>query len=452
MTSKTVPIYIRLLISFIVATLLDLPGNADVPTHIRFQHIGLENGLSHSTVFGITQDKRGCIWLATYDGVNRFDGYDFHVYRNQVNDSRSIADNTALCITNDVNDNIWVGTKEGLSLYNAVSDNFSNYFYRRGKVNTQVDAILPLPDGRLLLSTPHGITFFDPKHKKFQAANILKGVRSAAFSRQGNIVYIGAGHLYAWSLSTGRLQQLVSLPQNKGIPVLMADGQRIYIGTEGKGLFIHDLKTHQTEHYTAKDTPGLNSDYIRSLRTDLSHRIWIGTYNGLSIYENGHFLPYKSSFIEEGSLSQNSVRCIFRDTQGGMWLGTYYGGINYYHPLINRFRNIRHIPFVNSLSDNVVSCIVEDASHNLWIGTGNGSLNCYNLSTGRFSYPLSGTPYANLFKDIKTVYPHPHDNLVYIGAHTGGILVQDAQGNIKRTLRDVSPAVPFPVTTSTTIR
>ena len=90
-------------------------------------------------------------------------------------------------------------------------------------------------------------------------------------------------------------------------------------------------------------------------------------FNDLNIYHEGNdsFMSYSSNPVESGSLSQRSVRSIFMDSQGGMWLGTYFGGLNYYHPIRNRFKNIEHIPFKNSLSDNVASCIVEDKQKNL---------------------------------------------------------------------------------------
>ena len=133
----------------------------------------------------------------------------------------------------------------------------------------------------------------------------------------------------------------------------------------------------------------------------------------------------ESSITQAGTLSQNSVRCIFRDSQGGMWLGTYWGGLNYYHSLCNRFQQIKHIPFYNSLSDNVVSCIVEDKKNNLWIGTSDGGLNFYDNITKTYKNYLfnpdtsEGVP----FKDIKTVYVDESADKVYVGAHAGGMMI-----------------------------
>lgn len=426
--------YIRFLIILLLASLCFPYVQAQTPNDIRFTHLGLENGLSHSTVLSITQDKEGCIWLATYDGVNKYDGYEFHVYRNQDKNPRSIASNTATCIATDEENRIWVGTKEGLSLYNADLDNFTNYFYREKQTNTQVNTIQPLSDGRLLLGTTRGVFFFDIKHETFKKAGIPIQTDYAAFYKDGNTVYIGTNHVYTFSLSNKKLKKLVTLPGAKKIQSILAEGAEIWIGTEGQGLFIYNKDTRKLKNYTTANTAILSSNFVRSIATDNLQRIWIGTYNGLFIYDKGLFHAYKSSFVETGSLSQNSVRCIFRDSQGGMWLGTYWGGISYYHPLYNRFTHICHQPFTNSLNDNVISCIVEDYAHNLWVGTSNGGLNYYDPHTQNFSFPTAGTPYQNFFKDIKTIYPNPSDHKTYVGAHAGGILVLDANRRICASL------------------
>ena len=113
-------------------------------------------------------------------------------------------------------------------------------------------------------------------------------------------------------------------------------------------------------------------------------------------------MVYDSNPMKEGSLSQTSVRSLYKDTQGGMWIGTYFGGLNYYHPLRQRFHNIRNVPYHNSLNDNVVSCIVEDDERNIWIGTNNGGLNRYDLGKEWFtSYTVADGLLSN---DVKVIY------------------------------------------------
>ncbi|WP_373722081.1 ligand-binding sensor domain-containing protein, partial [Bacteroides heparinolyticus] len=140
---------------------------AAIMEDIRFSHIGLEDGLSHSTVFAINQDKEGNLWFATYDGVNKYDGYSFTVYRHQYTDSNSIASDISRCITVDDSDRIWVGTREGLSLYNRHRDAFSNYYYKKGGINVAVNSIIAIKKDWLMLGTAEGILLFDVKKERF---------------------------------------------------------------------------------------------------------------------------------------------------------------------------------------------------------------------------------------------------------------------------------------------
>ena len=103
--------------------------------------------------------------------------------------------------------------------------------------------------------------------------------------------------------------------------------------------------------------------------------------------ETGTFRICRFSPEDPTTLGHNSIRSILKDNQGGMWIGTFYGGLNYYHPLAPSFGRLQHSAWRNSLSDNTVSCIAEDPDNgNLWIGTNDGGLNYYNRKTGVFSY------------------------------------------------------------------
>ena len=255
-------------------------------------------------------------------------------------------------------------------------------------------------------------------------------LKPSALVRQGDCVYIGTeSGVYTYSLQDGTLKKLVELPTKARIHgILCQMFNRIWIATEGSGLYMYDIKAKKLKNYRYEDkASGLNSNYVRSLALDQENRLWVGTYSGLNIYKEGKdcFSSMESSITQAGTLSQNSVRCIFRDSQGGMWLGTYWGGLNYYHSLCNRFQQIKHIPFYNSLSDNVVSCIVEDKKNNLWIGTSDGGLNFYDNITKTYKNYLfnpdtsEGVP----FKDIKTVYVDESADKVYVGAHAGGMMI-----------------------------
>lgn len=400
---------------------------------IRFTHIGLEEGLSHSTVFDVNQDREGYMWFATYDGVNRYDGYNFTVYRHRPEDPCSIASDMSTCIAVDDSDRVWIGTREGLSLYNHKKDRFSNWYYRKNGRNVAVSSIVPIEKDLLMLGTGEGILLFDASREGRFLSDTLSaavhGLCPSSLARHDGSVYIGTEDaVYDYSLQDGDLEKLVTLPtESKVQAVLCQPFNRLWIATEGSGLYMLNLKTGELENYRYGDgQSGLNSNFVRSLALDSENRLWVGTYGGVNIRAEGSdsFLPIVRKELKEGSLSQNSVRSIFMDSQGGMWLGTYWGGLNYYHPLCNRFQHIQHIPFYNSLSNNVVSCIVADARQNLWIGTSDGGLNYYDNVSGTYKGYLKNTDDPEEpFKDIKTIYVDEAEDKVYVGAHSGGMMV-----------------------------
>lgn len=374
-------------LSLLCGILFACMGLAGEIDGMRFIHIGLEEGLSHSTIFGINQDKEGNLWFATYDGFNKYDGYNFTVYRHQYKNPKSIASDITRCVVIDNDNRIWIGTREGLSLYNHRKNEFSNFFYKRKGQNVTVRNIVPMQKDWLMLGTTEGILLFDVKGERFLNDTLsatLHSLKPLTLLRQDDDIYIGTkGKVYMYSLQNGALETLLDLHDKVQInSILCQTPNRIWVATEGNGLYLYDVKNKKLDNYRYENKLScLNSNYVRSLALDQENRLWVGTYSGLNIYQEGkeRFISVESSMAQAGTLSQNSVRCIFRDSQGGMWLGTYWGGLNYYHPLCNRFQQIKHIPFSNSLSDNVVSCIVEDKKNNLWIGTSDGGLNFYDI-------------------------------------------------------------------------
>ena len=409
---------------------------SETPEQITFSYISINEGLSQSTVFSIDQDKRGNMWFATYDGVNKYDGYAFTVYQHNEDDPNSIANDISRIVKTDSQGRVWIGTRDGLSRYDEEKDIFQNFFYEKNGKHLQVNGIEEISPEQLLISTPEGLIMFDIKESKFiddSFSTAMHKTIASTLYRQGDQIYIGTSTdgLYTYSITQKTFEKVIPILGTKQIQaILQQSPTRIWVATEGAGLFLINPKTKEIKNYlhSPSNPKSISSNYIRSLAMDSQNRLWIGTFNDLNIYHEGtdSFASYSSNPVENGSLSQRSVRSIFMDSQGGMWLGTYFGGLNYYHPIRNRFKNIRNIPYKNSLSDNVVSCIVEDKDKNLWIGTNDGGLNLYNPITQRFtSYTLQEDESARGIgsNNIKAVYVDEKKSLVYIGTHAGGLSI-----------------------------
>lgn len=404
---------------------------------VNFTHISINEGLSQSTVFSIVQDLKGNMWFATYDGLNKYDGYDFTVYRHSMADpENSLACDIVRTLLMDGDGRIWVGTQAGLSFYDEKKDRFMN-FSVKPETGVSVEDIIELPGKRLLVNGGNRLFLFDIGTLEFSDGVLpdeLDNLKVSFIKRVGDAVYIGtvSQGIYVYEFGTGKVSRFPFYESEAQVEdMLFLSPTKIWIATEGDGLYAVNPRTGESRHYVhaAGGKGSLSSNYVRSLAVDTSGRVWVGTFNGLDIYSDsiGTFASYTSNPVDPGSLSQCSVRCMFKDSQGGMWLGTFFGGLNYYHPLKKRFHNIRHIPYRNSLSDNVVSCIVEDRGGNLWIGTNDGGVNFYDVRTGKFVYyalnrgDLSSSNMES--NNVKAVYVDEAQDKVYIGMHAGGLKI-----------------------------
>lgn len=388
---------------------------------IKFSKIGLEDGLSNSTVVDILQDNKERLWVATYNGLCLYDGYEFMVYHHDDDDSLSIGSDVIRSLDIDSEGKVWIGTSSGLSVYNSALDRFSNFVYTNGTANGVWDVVC-LDKNKVLVATDTGLKVFNSVKNVFEDISLLAKfphIRPRTIRKFDDKLYVGAYEgLYVYSL-----KEKVVKPIMKGdyslhmiLSILEVSDSELWMGTEGKGLYKINPKNGEYKVFNSKNSR-LSSDYIRSLSLDMFGHLWIGTLNALNIYDekNDSFSIYNSENTNDGSLSHTSVRSLFKDRQGGMWVGTYFGGLNYYHPLSQRFTNIRNIPYYNSLSDNVVSCIVEDKDFNLWIGTNDGGINKYNTLKDKFvHYTVKEGLTSN---DIKSIYIDSVNQKVYVGAH-----------------------------------
>jgi len=415
------------------------PGTyAQAHSDLRFKHIGIDRGLSHATVSSIVQDSTGYIWVATPDGLNRYDGYGFRVYRHVAGDSTSPGAKIMRFVKTDPRGRLWAAGGRTLSLYDASRDRFVNHRLPDSPTPDITD-LLPMPDGRILVSTADALYTFDPDGGTFSSITAADGKRINALERDGSTIYIGTSDGRIISVGADRRARTVELPGSPSVVAMLADGpSRLFIATEGAGLMRYDTATGAITHYLAASTPGLGSDYVRSLAHDSRGRIWVGTFTGLSIFDpsDGTFTLYDPKPEGLESLSHTSVRCIYADRQGGMWLGTYFGGLNYYHPLKNQFRTLRQSLAHPSLNDNVVGVMAEDTDGILWIGTNNGGLNRYNPADDSFRHFTKADGLGS--NDVKAIYIDPDGRHIYIGAHIGGLTILDKSTS---TLRRTAPGV-----------
>ena len=391
-----------------------------------FRHYQVEQGLSHNTVFCCAQDKRGFFWMGTKDGLNRFDGYTFKVFRNDPGDSLSLGDNFIRSLYID-NDNIlYAGTRNGLYRFNAMKENFTPVYKTDEEVrDIKKDSAgnIWLVAGQVLLKYNEAtgqIHTYDPA-KFFSATSVCID--------HNNTVWV--------STSDGRLQKYNSIndsftaynvfsdskhSSSRWIEKIYATSQQsILIGTSNYGvkLFkLDDLTYKDLLTYNPDKTEIFARDFVQASDTEF----WMATESGIFIYNSltGKAANLTKQFNNPYSISDNAVYSLFKDKEGGIWSGTYFAGINYYPKQYASFE--KFFPGYNAytLSGNAVREICEDKFGNLWIGTEDAGLNKLDKKTGLFQhYKPSGSG-----KDIS--YPNIHGLLakgdeLWIGTFEHGL-------------------------------
>ncbi len=427
-----------------------LPSARSYAEQIKFKRYSVADGLSQSTIMAIEQDREGNMWFGTSDGLNRYDGYDFTVFRSSDNDTLSLNNDAVSSLFLDSSGTLWIGTAAGLSKYDRRNDRFANYTLPNARI--QVFGIAEdVSQQQLILATDIGVVTFDKQKQELSVKSYLASIKAQALCRYKDGILIGTSNgIYNYSLSYGTIVRILpNLDRLDIANIVYQEGVGCWIATFGDGLYKTDTDLQVVRHYNVANSAslGLHSDYLRVLKMDASNnRLWIGTFNGLFVYDiaTDRFQTYKYSHEDDTSLSHDSIRSIFIDSQNGVWLGTYYGGLSYYHPLAFRFGQMQYSAQRNSIGDNTVSCIVEERpSGNLWIGTNDSGVDYYDRRTDTFTHyrARAGGLRSN---NIKCILPDGRGN-IYIGTHSGGLSRMNVRS---RTIENFTVNSDIPINNS----
>jgi len=384
------------------------PANAQ-NGEIKFNRLSREEGLSHSTVFSIVQDKQGFMWLGTPDGMNRYDGYTFNILRNNPQDPNSIPNNNAGNLLIDRAGMIWIGTwGGGLIRFNPRTEMFSQYLndpQDPGSISgNRVQSLYEDRFGNYWFGTyREGLNHFDPTTKRFHHyqhsppnTGSLSHNRVWAIREDGRgTLWIGTSNgLNRFNPQTKSFSAFFhnpadpeSLSHNRVRTLYKAQFGELWIGTQ-KGLNRIDPLTGKFFRVGNPDDP--NSPYhdqINAIMEDRLGTFWIGTSNGLIRFHPRfkEFTRYVHAIDDPHSLSENSVRSLFEDASGMIWIGT-KGGLTIFDNKPEKFELYTEDAVnPNSLSYKYVLAIMEDRSGHIWIGT-RGGLNRFSPTSGNFEY------------------------------------------------------------------
>ncbi|VBB45174.1 conserved exported hypothetical protein [uncultured Paludibacter sp.] len=373
--------------------------------YTRFQNFSTTDGLSNNSVLGIVQDYNGMMWFATMDGLNRFDGYNFTVYKHESNNPQSLSNSFITCVELDKYGNLWVGTQNGLNRYDRKTNSFIRYFHsekNQSITNDYIKALLADNDGFLWIET-HGAACdrFDIQENKFTHLSHKIGEFEGDYyyhqilKDTKNNVWIGGRCFMPFKIVNGNLNQVINdIPvvgvgfQDINSYVETSDGKIIGFSYE-KAVAVYNKNRNVFEKIEGLKLPG---NPCRAV-IDKKDRIWAGGYEGLQLIDlkNKTMKTFFNQPQNNFSIPSNTVYFVYKDKDENIWLGTNHG-IGLYSEKWNFFRHYRQL-FDNdkSLSSNHISALMQDKDSLLWVGTeenGVDTVSFINEAFGNIKYNI----------------------------------------------------------------
>jgi len=401
-----------ILVALLLSAFVSLSGETE---SLRFQHLTLADGLSQNSVFCILQDSKGFLWFGTQDGLNKYDGYSFTVYKWEPGNPDSISHNQISCLAEDPEGNIWIGTRNGgLNRMETDTGRITRYIFSTNPDHLSPDSLMSAnvrslavgPDKELWVGTTVG----------------LSCLKNGRFTHLRSVDPKGLDAEFVVCVYIDRVGVL-------------------WVGTSnGLRKFNRNTGTFTAYRFDAHNPRGLNSPRVNVIYEDRVGMFWIGTISGgLSLMDrnDGTFQHYTHHPQKENSISSNDVVKIIEDRAGVLWVGTFRDGLNRFDKRSETFIRYKHNPSVpHSLSDDFTTALYEDRSRVLWVGTPGKGLNKFNRED-RFNHhasapdndrSISGSFVYSLFED--------HLGYLWVGYRDRGVDQLDRAG---RTIKNYMP-------------
>ncbi|GAA3594162.1 two-component regulator propeller domain-containing protein [Flavivirga amylovorans] len=416
-------------------------------TDYKFKHLNTTDGLSQSTVIAIKQDTLGQIWLGTRDGLNKYDGTHFEVFKHNPQDSTSISNNDILCIQEDKNHYLWVGTSNGLNRYNPFLKTFKRFLYSNSNSGQRVLSMKSMLNGDLWFGTSNGISIYDI------ASDTLKtNIDYLNEDFSGTVVQVieQSANGVIWLGTQNGLYKLEGTENGKYNFKIFADGERrlnitdiyvnnnssLFVGTKNNGLFSLDVATELLSPISLPDNGLRIAQDIRSIIKDKQDNLWVGTNSGIYIFSKGKKLIniITDSNNLEG-ISNNYIKKLFVDRKGSVWVGSYFGGINIWDRTNTNFVNYSKKITGLGLSHNVIGVLAKKDDTTILIGTEGGGVNVLDHKKNSIEHLVPENYQRLLNENVKSLLYH--NDQLWIGTFSNGILIYDFKTN--RILKNKLP-------------
>ncbi len=431
-----------------------LPVISSAQNDRKFDRLSLEDGLSHGVILSILQDVRGFMWIGTEDGLNRYDGYNFVVYKANPANPHSLSHNDIRILFTDAAGVLWVGTEGGgLNRFDATLEQFKAYHADAKNPaalsNDNIRGICQDKSGALWIGTyGGGLCRFDaksgvfktyrhdPKNPNSLSNDFIRRVQSDTTGKLWLATRRGLNCFDPETESfTAYLKENSPLEDDNINSIYIGKADIIWIATRGVGAYSFDPATKTFRHYSPNPAipGGPVHPNISEIWEDHSGTLWAGVWEGglAKLDRQTGVFTYRANQPDDvHSISNNYIYALYEDRAGILWVGTYGGGLNKLDPLSYQFQHYQrdfHNP--NSLNAAFVSSIYEDRAGLIWIGSFGGGLNRFDRVTGQFRHYVHDekNPASLNHNDLKSIFEDSRGTL-WVCTWNGGLSAFDRAG------------------------
>lgn len=402
-------------------------------------YIGIKNGLANNAVTSVYKDKRGLMWFGTYDGISRYDGYNFLSFRNEPDDANSLVNNRIVSVCGTQNE-IWIGTKGGISVYDYLTNHFNIKYYLNAKtsknepIDYAVNEIRDYKSSMYVATAGKGLLYCADKQKKIiQVPLYVKGklqwdyhVQGMDFDQLGNLWCSVAGvGLATMDASSKKLSVVLSDVTGVGV-VLFYQFSNVWMGIEG-GLLKYNTKNRTRRIYTNQEIQYPISDLMcKSNKKEL----WIAT-NGNGVVKYNYALDTFSSLTEslnEEKLNSNAITSLYLDNENRVWIGTLRGGVNKIEVRKSPFTTVsKNEKTKNTLPSDFILSLSEQDSQHLWIGTDGEGASLWDRKNNTFTnYSYNPNNPNSLSNNFVTAILKDNKG-TWFGTYGGGVCFFNSQ-------------------------
>lgn len=408
-----------------------------------FRHFSVEDGLSSNSVRALMQDKYGFLWIGTDEGLNRYDGTTVKLYR-----LKDRGANEAISSLYSTLNKIWIGTDEGIYIYDYETEDIMPFVLATSQnihIETNTNHIVEDKDKNLWFTTVgQGIFKYNTitnhlEQYEFKNANgLMASVLVDSENQIWAITNWGNSGLFKLNKAENKFETFPlsyeSGKHDSNALVMLEDSEHtLWLGTWECGLQKIDKYSGKATTYL-HPTDGKGATHIHSIMEYAPHQLLIGSDDGLLLFNTitEEYQLFTEDETNPHSLSNRFVYPIIKDHEGGIWIGTYYGGVNYISPNTGQFESFVHSRFSNSVNGTVIGRFCEDSNGDVWIASDDGGLNCFSPQNRKFSHylPLEGKNSLS-YHNVHALCMDG-DNL-WIGTYTGGVNVLNLQTGTFKT-------------------